>query len=521
MLERAQFDPLLTDKFFQILTGRRRRTKKVNFPLPSSERELDAFFASSKVKAYEKGVTVLIDGFMDWAAKHAIPTDYFPDFKNKLINRKKLHRLSEEGNRAIFRLIHDGLPLLVNIVDVLESQTLSIDTCKAVIQDVALELGKCEEGVFSHLVDAHLRLTADPEVMLQSAKKMLVQQVVINGISAYNKQFKNYDMYLMSGILNGNVVHYGNAILNLYGELLGIAAIEDNLAPMGGDEVSFLADYFEKHVHQELTLDNVLDYLFLQLNLPQFAEQLKNSQQIASTVRSFVDRLNQYGMDEAFNINDIFDQDALADDEYRLSIYASDYVYQSILYRLINLGFVDISKSVCHRLCGEDSVYRVKQRCLRYAFALTDQGRIPFIPYCLEKSAEGKLDVLLWLNSDQRKEEILAAVPDISTIIHFKKFADLLKFINWLPEETRIEFCLSYEAHKLRTLVNTKNKLEKLTQRMPKEIQMEFDKRFALRLYAGSQISNVDIQRYGLFAVRPNEEQQRQKAAKKHSCHIL
>lgn len=479
MLIRSTFNPLFKSKFFLPLK-KDKNDLSVSFPLPTTRKSFISFMASKNGTAFKKAAISIIHRLEAWLAKNDIPDTNLEKFHEKI---RKKHQ-----NDIAFELYSIGIPKLAKIIDILESNTIQPNITRRVIIELVSEMDKCEEGIKGYIATAYLKLFADPQQQIRAAVEEIFRGVIAEGIHHHNCVHPKCQIY------TGDYIHFGNALINLYGKSLGLEPIQDLMAPNGGDCIQFLMQYVESTIYSNLSTIAILEYILRQLDLPSMQEKINEKQSSATlgdVIRQFNDAMNRYGEDAGFNINDLFDQDALADDRYVLRKDAHYFMLISLLVRLSNTEYLDLSNVVRYCEFREEFAYLIPEQSIKLAFIIFNNVRAPFIPYCVERCKEGNLDALYLMKSSKEKNEFLELLPDLFTNIRVLTPQSLLEFVEWLPYSHRSHFLHSHDKALMRHLVADKKNYNAL---------MELISRESAKAFSEHIMVNFELDKFGFFS---------------------
>lgn len=438
---KLKLDPFFSDKFFSA-GNVEDQFKPVDFTLPSTPVNLDRFFESDEGAIFKASMSDLIDRLKSWAEENEINPASLKTFRKNYINYSGGNA---NTNTLYFPLYSEGVPLLYNIVNLLESADISQSHCRKVIAELLLKMGLCPPGVHTYLYDAFAALVVNRNLPTswEVFRRDLAQQA---GIKLANKHNKNH-------VDNAWDAHYVNAVLNAYTDALAIKPIEDGYAdmlavrPTNGDSerirrhstyVKMLSE-FKKHVKNYINAELLVDFYTRDKGADNFAETLNanlhNLEAVNAAIDEFEAEFNRFcEVDIIHKILYIDDVVRLNDNgEYRPTWKASYVIAAAIFNRLLqrhdcfDMDAVRTAMKTVH--CGEERHIRYfANKPLSLAQAHLPNAKDhkyfqPFIPWCVETLSDPNVKssrLFLFLmsghfNSAQRHEIITAMSQYLSS----------------------------------------------------------------------------------------------------------
>lgn len=396
MIARADVDTLLTPKFFKTPIRRDLQELKCNFRLPPTPESMKRFFAMDTGRLYLEGVYRLISRLNNAAIEQHI------DLSKLAVFYSNIQSIFIHDMKA-FLLLTDGMKMLLGIVTVLESSSASTRLKELMIREFEGDIDACSDGCYTLIKNAYLKSKYSPALSLLQIRMEMGQYIAQQLISKYNTKLeKQGDSFNM--ILRGDITHYNSGILNYHAIQFGLEKNPDKRAK-SADQVSHFSSDFMNEMTKSMSAENIINYVIKKLELDEFIEHVKNNPHSVTEYNdNFIHAMNSYGEDPAFNLNYLFDQDAIVQGNIVKSVRANEYLFLSIIYRLSKSGYLNLL--ICSQnilLENNANLIYFPNYPLSFSHVLMpDRSYIPLDIYCIEQLKLENLSFLYLLTEAQR-----------------------------------------------------------------------------------------------------------------------
>lgn len=418
MLDR---DPFLTDKFFTPYHVEFEEAK-LSFSLPAEDvNELPAFLNTENTdgNAFKSGVKQLIEELKKWSSQNSIQADEILDnfYRQKFVYEGG----NPEYNKQVMPLYREGVPLLALIIQQLAGDKVSLNKKIDVIKELFAKLIKCAPGVHTYILDAYLNLSVQTDVFITAIKRQIAERTAMDIIVEAKKE--------KIEVPGDYHVHYINAMINDSSKTIGLEFVDDVIIPPNRFALDYLTKKFRETILLKLTPQEIVNQICFNIGILDLDINMDLTKFLLSNLES-------YGIVPVFTgINDVVDQDALADDVYRLSTIGRMLIEISIIQSLINKGYIKASFIILDvpKTYESDSSIVLNTLSFRFAFLMQNGTRIPLLPYLLSHIEEKQNDIEKFLFSQLNAEQgahladlLLCALADNSFILDFCKTSCLL-----------------------------------------------------------------------------------------------
>lgn len=369
------------------------------FPLPRL-RNLLSFFESREGKRFIAGSKQVLAAIRDWCVQQEIAVESLDVF-----TRRYFDLSFEEGDdlRARRPLYNEGVPILLQIEDLLRHP--DITKKKSVIVKMLDGIDVCASGTYTNICIARDELLTEISLAysFMGIRKMIIEQFVLE-VLRKSQARDNIGME----------IHYVNTILYMHRDLLCIEVERDALSNLCNERV--LEDLSRKlllNLSWLLSLDNIVNAILQSSDYEILVDQIK--QKGYSAVNDFIEKLDSFGKEVSqpfLQMNDVVTSD---DDyqTYQLAWSASHVIRASLLYRLVDAGFIKVYPR--RQDIGGVQFHYFESESLRLAYVVNQQdaeGKIyqPMLVYLVKQLSvdSGLLDKLgssdSFLGIDQYQE---------------------------------------------------------------------------------------------------------------------
>ncbi len=416
-LDLSKLDPSISRKLFKIPVVSNVRSK-ITFPMPTHPNLLQNFLRENSEK-YMAGVKNLAERLVVWARINQLPTSWIDRFLRKFSPKLSSH---QHIFHTIYPLLSDGVYLLDKILNTIEGPNCP-PNAKRIIADLIPYLTFCEPGIYTRLNTALWKLSGELDIELMADRKNIVDNIIAE--IALDIMRERTDLIITEGM----EVHYGNLTINYYHEDLCLPEVEDTYA----DE-SDLSNSNELH---SLFLDKFPEKFYRAYRAVDIINNLANGFDLekignAEYANQFWDRMKSYGDDPSFNVQHLFDQDALADDEFKATFNARELLRISIMMRLMDSGYFN---NILQEIKLKDVTVYLYPGEFDLSYAIVKNTRIPLKEYILtlakmENDVElSKLELQLLenVNTADKLAEYLRLMPVKMMLNHPEKITQLLE----------------------------------------------------------------------------------------------
>lgn len=387
MIERKviKFNARLGDKFFEVADGLpdlESLRAQVSFPLPTSVMAMPEFFRGPQASLFKKGISGLILRLHAWCLNnHIHDSENVLRFLNIC---KTYHGRDPEVNALGFELLSSGMVLLNAIVSHCESGKIPKAHCCNVLINLLPGLTVCSPGIYTNLYKAWCSLVAQNSLAheLMQIRHHLAEQSAIVSINALKSNYR---------VHSGSEIHYVNALLNSYHEVLGLPVIVDPfLQELDDDILTSLMKLFVVHVTQKLKPSVIINEIIQQLNVAAFcsettsALQEKNYAKFNSLIDDFELRLNRYG-DDKINIDQILMLNEDSTEVTGLAFFCHEELYASLQRRFVMNGYFTTENFKQRKLSNGAIIYTNNHIPLSESFIEWQESLRGYIPFMMDQ----------------------------------------------------------------------------------------------------------------------------------------
>lgn len=389
VIGRIEPDCLLAQRFFTTPSARTDLDVfKCDFRLPQSAAAdaMDFFFSHPVGYQFCKGVERLLVRLKNIGNEKQIDMSALDVFYGNLNHDHPTPDYHFPYTPASYQLMTEGIKMLNAIATLLEAGDVYDDLKERVLKSLGSDLNVCAPGCYTVIQGNYLKLVKNPDIVMLEMRTDIAQQVAQELIYEYNRSISGSNNYEALQVYEGNDTHYVAAILNATAHEFGFKLNRDAYVPPAS-ETEYFIETFRNRLLAQLTGQMLLERIIEKLNVAQLIQKIAASpQQAAEHCENFKNELDQYGIDEAFNINMLFKQDKLMDLQYELSADADSYLFISILIRLTKSGFINADVASRSFQLSDMVVTYFPFHPLTYSFVVNNESgeRNTFISYCVE-----------------------------------------------------------------------------------------------------------------------------------------
>ena len=333
-------------------------------------------------------------------------TNYFTFLKNYI----NYNGNDAERNIIYFPLYKNVLGYLKYINHLLKNDA-SNETFKLnQVENLFTGLVVCGPGTLDHVVTCAGKLKAflNPQAELEDIRDELTKACFSSIFNAICKKVNN-DVQ-RNELFPGNEIHYGLAIQNYYGYLLGLKTKSDTLA--GVVDPTYFSDInrqFVLSLHQFFKLDIIINLLYSKIPLESLIEKMNKDPVIVNEF--WKDLQAKYGKTDNLGNALLVNQDATYaiswKAEYLFAIYFTEYLASHNYLTMTNISTLKYDDKNMHFIPGYS---------LKMAWLMVQDNKEPFIPYFVENYFKVPLDkqteLRSWVQSnfdETQRDEICQA----------------------------------------------------------------------------------------------------------------
>lgn len=388
MIDRMEPDCLLAQRFF---TAPPARTDldvfRCDFRFPSSAARMAAFFSNPPGYQFCLGVERILIRLKNMGQEKRIDMSALDAFYLNLNHRHPNPDYHFPYTPVSYQLMTEGIKMLNAIAILLESGQVAEDLKECVLQTLGSELHVCAPGCYTEIQGAYMKLVKKPDVVLLGIKTEIAEQVAQELIEEHNSAARTRGGDITSLIYEGNHKHYIVGLLNYTANEFGFEISRDLYVPPITEFEDFIQPFRERFSAQlkgQMLVNRIVD----KLNAAELIRKIAASPNKAMEYcDSFKDEMDEYGIDEVFNIKSLFNEDKIVDSKYELSSDAENYLIISILARLTKSGFINseiASRKIAIPPHIELSYFPFHPLTFSSVFDTQTRERKPFISYCIE-----------------------------------------------------------------------------------------------------------------------------------------
>lgn len=381
------------DNFFS-LPGLTEYTNEADsLPALTDKNDLEIFLNPDH--SYYKNVIALIMQLIDYANQNKLSSQPLLNFIEKInINNNDI---------SFFALCSEGIPILARIVKLLHSETVSKNTVYEAIKELIPGFSKCGAGLHTEIVDCYLKLNSNPSYELMHIRRTLSHQLLSTLI-------RNDLSFYKDGLYQpGNEIHYINAILNYYSDELGIASIRDDYAMVALDEpkIAMIIDQFKSMIQHTLSPAQVIEYILNHLAW----ENLKNTNSGEETkllANDLTNRLDFYGIDKLFSMENLFDEILMEDNVYKLNYDAIYTLWLTVALRLDSSEWLSLGANSIEIKLDNQMLLLQPHQDIRFSYVRDKYSIKPFVIYFFEQVSGNHINqisqVIAYLDDNQKRQ---------------------------------------------------------------------------------------------------------------------
>ena len=403
---------------------------RLSFELPPFVGDLPQFLRDDTKKdlAYKSGFKEIIKNLAQWAKDNNIDTRACDRFLEIYLN---YDGADSERNIRNFHIYQEGIVALAGIVTLINNDKIQLDARRAEIKNLFKGLLECGPGTFTNIMNCHLSLQAlaNASIFWMMLRRGIAEQVVVEHQRTERLPTK------MDRIWE---IHYVNAVLNRFGDALGIKMIEDYyVAQCSTLNVDFLIDKFKLVIGKLLTLNKVMEAGFERLLFDTLASDIKTAK-YPDAIKKLEYSLTCFGEeapDKSFYAeNRVIKLYGDFSDQTCFSWCARDIVLLSLYSRLIQKGYIELfGKELMHPLNETTEVRYLPGNSLQFSYVCQPQNSAvacqPFISFCVESlamSSEKNNEALIKFIcstqlTDQQRTEIITGIFRYWSSVEFKE----------------------------------------------------------------------------------------------------
>jgi hypothetical protein len=434
MEERAKLD---LNQFFSpafFIYQEKTDSPQVEFTLPTDASTLADFLSSDPGIIFKAHCTDLINKLAVWTVNHNVASanEICQEFINNYIN----YLGNDKGiNELIVPLYRQGIPCLSGILHLLQEEKIPLEFRKDVIMNLFAGMTVCIPGINTNLYKAHLKLVSqlDSGTYWMALRKEFAEQHIklncLKGLSYHS----------------GNEIHYVNALVNRFADLLGIQMIEDEFIKLcDGNILDEAISRFTAAIATVLTPINLIDYILeAELPLNQLAEQCNLVVAQASSTKMkalaleeqislFEDKINKFGYEKhkLFYAADILVPDSETYSSFHLSWHSKSLLRASLYQRLCGNGYLNI-KLQRNNVNNVGDVYIVADYPLEFSYVYCPHNQArphhSFISYLLETllySSDYHFEKYIITLNKKYGDQILYVIFNYLNSVHYRHQED-------------------------------------------------------------------------------------------------
>lgn len=372
---------------------------------------------------YRQGVHKLVKRFKAWLETNDLLDEAAVLTLKKFLANFEYSGSSEHYSKTTYPFFTEGVITFAQIIEKIQKDETPLFFRKDTIKNLVPGMAVCAPGVHTNLVNADLRLSRDLPIELMGIRRNIAEQVALTIIRKHMPDFGNGDPHQHQPdeweIAEGHEMHYANAILNLYNDILGITAIPDENAPQG------LPDGFENEFNNEIKAalrpSAVIEAIMFSTDCWQQILQKKPNDVKPDNVDTIINWLNHYGNDSTFNFRNLFDYDEVSDEIRWCSNSMEYYFHQSLLRRLAQRGYINLNELQTKNLPDQEAKFYIPETgniTLAAVKESEDANDKPFVSYYIDLFCKGKnIDSLhALLTEEQLRDLRTLTIPQLEII---------------------------------------------------------------------------------------------------------
>ena len=468
-------DPLFTSRFYIL---NKEADINVAVDLPDSSENLPLFLNSYKGKIFLNYVIDLIDQISKWAAEHKIS-----DAAPACSKFKELYSTYDGKNFSVnnnyFMLYKSGIPHLAGILNLIQNDKIDLDVRIEVVKNLMTGIIVCAPGAYTHITDNFLKLASQLSISTEwmAARRTLAEQTVLDVL------------HETSDVPVEMEIHYVNAIVNTYTDMLKINSVDDDYIRICDTDLIFnLIPRIESELSKRINVEAIISHIIFELGM-KLSEKLW-----ATGGTDFLEKaLNRYGTDKNYSIMNLITTD---ESGYKpvLFWYSEYELYRTLFTRLIQSQFIDISSyQMNHKLSNDVLISYLPGRSIKLAYVTSQQHAKSLVQYCIEQFNTQEPS----LSRKQLLDFILS--NKITDEQRFEIIQGIIKYINLdedLKENKKSPASIKLWIDTISQLSVNNYKFDILLKELPKELQDAYIKhltwdKISNLIHTGPQLINI------------------------------
>ena len=464
------FDPIFSPKFYEY--NEVNSEFKVDFPLPPSVETIKEFLQSRDGEKFRKGLIALVDRLEQWLRNNNMSELEGPCEEFKRIY-SGFSGNDPEFNKIYFALFRQGIPHLAAICDLLDSDKIALDFKKDNVRNLIAGIKVCPPGASTNIADTYWKLASQLNLAteLMATRRQIFQQIILEALQGVKTKLKLPDDEMV-----GMEIHYVNAIINQFADLIGVNVTKDEYEKICDRAIMIaLLESMITTLFGKLTVNAVLKKIAYERDV----EALLNSDMSFNKIQSFEQGLMHYGDDPDFSFHDII----LIDEgsgkcKHRWHI---DYnIMLTLFNRFARNGYFRLDEFLRKYKVGNlGEVSYLPGNSLELASVSVAGGKqLSVIPYCVEifagDNAANKTELLNYLVEQCNDEQRFDIVQGV------------LKYMKYHAEQMQQKDVLLAWIKVLMSLSPTFYKFDLILKELPKAGQELF-----LHLLGGANLKKL------------------------------
>lgn len=279
-----------TNSFFEFDT-------KVDLPnpgvrLPQSPGELAMFLrvgddASQDSLSYRNFFKETVNKLRDWASENGLNAEACDEFNRAYLGYRGDNISRNEASIHIYK---EGIHELAGIVEHITGNKLSIDDCKNVVSNLLPGIAPdiCHPGKYTNITNAYLELNSllDQPLYWMNLRRKILEQFILSYLQPLPIKHDSMD------------IHYVNAVLNYYANMVGINEIRDeNIANCNPQILAPLFRNLETGIPRLLSVASLINFASREEVFTNLSSRLEGSSSTtySENMNRIMKALNKFG----------------------------------------------------------------------------------------------------------------------------------------------------------------------------------------------------------------------------------